>query len=170
MWPPEDHQGLARVRAATSIPIAAGENLASVQELATMLQAGAIDICQPSVIKFGGIEAVRQAVVLIRAHGIDYVPRCFYFGPGYLASLHLAAAYAPDVPFELFHGTLEASPYHDAVKARRRQGSGSGRAWLGGRAGHGRARTVSARTAGDHRSLSEALSARRPGFKACAPS
>jgi D-galactarolactone cycloisomerase len=118
VWPPEDHRGLARVRAATSIPIAAGENLASVQELATMLQAGAVDICQPSVIKFGGIEAVRQAIVLMRAHGIDYVPHCFYFGPGYLASLHLAAAYAPDVPFELFHGKLEASPYHEAVKAR----------------------------------------------------
>lgn len=118
VWPPEDHTGLARVRAATSIPIAAGENLATVRELATLLQAGGVDICQPSVIKFGGIEAVRQAVVLMRAHGIDYVPHCFYFGPGFLASLHLAAAYAADVPFELFHGKLEASPYHEAVQAR----------------------------------------------------
>ena len=83
-----------------------------------MLCTGAVDICQPSVIKFGGIEAVAQAVTLARAHSVDYVPHCFYFGPGFLASLQLAAAYAPDMPFELFFGDLQASPYHDAVRAR----------------------------------------------------
>jgi len=106
------------LRPATTLPIAAGENVASVQEMASMLQAGSIDICQPSVIKFGGIEAVAQAAILARTHGVDYVPHCFYFGPGFLASLHLAAAFAPEVAFELFFGDLEASPYHDAVRAR----------------------------------------------------
>jgi L-alanine-DL-glutamate epimerase-like enolase superfamily enzyme len=115
VWPPEDHAGLARVRAEGGVPIAAGENLASTTELLAMLRAGAVDICQPSVIKFGGIEAVRQAVTLIRAHGVDYVPHCFNFGPGYLASLHLAAALAPTVPFEQFYGRLQASPYHELV-------------------------------------------------------
>ena len=59
-----------------------------------------------------------EIAFLARAHGVDYVPHCFYFGPGFLASLHLAAAYAPEVAFELFFGDLEASPYHDAVRAR----------------------------------------------------
>jgi L-alanine-DL-glutamate epimerase-like enolase superfamily enzyme len=118
VWPPEDHAGLARVRAATSIPIAAGENLMSPHELVQMMRAGAVDICQPSVIKFGGITAVAQAAALAKAHSVDYVPHCFYFGPGFLASLHLAAAFAPDVPFELFFGDLAASPYHDAVRAK----------------------------------------------------
>jgi L-alanine-DL-glutamate epimerase-like enolase superfamily enzyme len=118
VWPPEDFPGLARVRAAASMPIAAGENVAGIHEFAAMLRTGAVDICQPSVIKFGGIDAVAQAVTLARAHGIDYVPHCFYFGPGYLASLHLACALAPAAPFELFFGDLKASPYHDAVRAR----------------------------------------------------
>ena len=117
VWPPKDFRGLARVRAEASMPIAAGENVAGLHELDAMLRAGAVDICQPSVIKFGGIEAVAQAVTLARTHGVDYVPHCFYFGPGFLASLHLAAAFAPDVAFELFFGDLEASPYHDAVRA-----------------------------------------------------
>lgn len=118
LWPPEDFRGLARVRTAASMPIAAGENVAGLHEMQSMLSAGAVDICQPSVIKFGGIEAVAQAVTLARAHGVDYVPHCFYFGPGFLASLHLGAAFAPEVPFELFFGDLQASPYHDAVRAR----------------------------------------------------
>lgn len=88
-----------------------------VHELRRMFEAGSIDICQPSVIKFGGISAVVQAVPLAQAHSVDYVPHCFYFGPGFLATLHLAAALAGGAPFELFFGDLEASPYHDAVRA-----------------------------------------------------
>jgi D-galactarolactone cycloisomerase len=118
VWPPEDHAGLARVRAATTLPIAAGENVMSLHEFARMFEAGAVDICQPSVIKFGGIAAVAEAAMLARAHSISYVPHCFYFGPGFLASLHLAAALAPTTAFELFFGDLQASPYHDAVRAR----------------------------------------------------
>jgi D-galactarolactone cycloisomerase len=106
------------VRAATSLPVAAGENAMSLHDLAGLVEAGALDSCQPSVIKFGGIAAVAQAVAVARAASVDYVPHCFYFGPGYLASLHLAAAFAPDVPFELFFGDLEASPYHDLVRTR----------------------------------------------------
>ena len=117
VWPPEDHHGLARVRAATTLPIAAGENAMSVHELAQMFAAGALDICQPSVIKFGGIGAVAQVAALAHAHSVDYVPHCFYFGPGFLATLHLAAAFARDKPFEIFFGTLAASPYHDAILA-----------------------------------------------------
>jgi D-galactarolactone cycloisomerase len=118
VWPPEDFAGLARVRASSTMPIAAGENVAGIHELQAMLRAGAVDICQPSVIKFGGIAAVAQAATLARVHGVRYVPHCFYFGPGFLASLQLAAALAPEVAFELFFGDLEASPYHDAVRAQ----------------------------------------------------
>lgn len=118
VWPPEDGRGLARVRAAARLPVAAGENAQSLHDLAGLLEAGAVDICQPSVIKFGGIAAVAEAVTLARAHSVDYVPHCFYFGPGFLASLHLAAAFAPEAPFELFFGDLQASPYHDWVVAR----------------------------------------------------
>lgn len=119
VWPPEDRRGLARVRAATSTRLASGENAMSVHDLEGMFEAGALDICQPSVIKFGGIGAVAAAVALAQEHSVEYVPHCFYFGPGYLASLQLAAAFAPNAPFELFFGDLEASPYHQAVRARR---------------------------------------------------
>jgi D-galactarolactone cycloisomerase len=118
VWPPEDHNGLARVRAATKVPIAAGENAMSVNELERMFQVGAIDICQPSVIKFGGIEAVVSAAALAKANSVEYVPHCFYFGPGFLASLHLAAALAPKRAFEVFFGDLEGSPYHEGIRAR----------------------------------------------------
>jgi L-alanine-DL-glutamate epimerase-like enolase superfamily enzyme len=45
------------------------------------------------------------------------VPHCAYFGAGYMASLHVNTALAPDVPFERLFLDLEASPWHDAVLA-----------------------------------------------------
>jgi L-alanine-DL-glutamate epimerase-like enolase superfamily enzyme len=41
-----------------------------------------------------------------------------YFGPGFLASLHVNATIAPDAPFERLSIDLEASPYHDLVVAK----------------------------------------------------
>jgi D-galactarolactone cycloisomerase len=39
------------------------------------------------------------------------VPHNAYFGPGYLASLHLNATIAPDAPFERLFVDLEASAF-----------------------------------------------------------
>jgi L-alanine-DL-glutamate epimerase-like enolase superfamily enzyme len=54
------------------------ESVAGLHELESALRSGALDVCQSSVIKFGGIEAVAQAAKLAGAHGVNYVPHCFY--------------------------------------------------------------------------------------------
>jgi len=48
VWPPEDYEGLARVRAALGIPIACGENEATAFAFRAILAAGAADILQPT--------------------------------------------------------------------------------------------------------------------------
>jgi D-galactarolactone cycloisomerase len=116
VFPPEDHAGLARVRSEGGIRTASGENVANLHEFLHLFQAGALDICQPSVIKIGGITAMVEIAALARAHAVRMVPHCAYFGPGYLASLHVNTALVPDEPIERLFLDLEASPYHDAVK------------------------------------------------------
>ncbi len=98
VWPPEDHAGLARVRA-EGIRIAAG----------------AQDIAQPSAIKIGGPSAVFEIAALAKANGVRLVPHNAYFGAGHLASLHLNATLAPDVPLERLFIDMEANPYHELV-------------------------------------------------------
>ncbi len=117
VWPPEDREGLARVRRAADVPIAAGENAAGLHEFRALFAAGALDIAQPSVAKIGGITEMLKIAALAEAHGVRLVPHCAYFGPGFLASLHLAAAVAPAAPFERLFVTLEANPYHELVLA-----------------------------------------------------
>jgi L-alanine-DL-glutamate epimerase-like enolase superfamily enzyme len=115
VWPPEDDAGLARVRGEGGIPTAAGENAGGLHDFRRKFELGAIDVAQPSVAKIGGPSAMLEVAVLAQAFGIRLVPHTAYFGPGYLASLHVCAAVAPEAPFERIFIDLEASPLHNAL-------------------------------------------------------
>ncbi|MEA2740094.1 MAG: hypothetical protein QOH05_3401 [Acetobacteraceae bacterium] len=117
VWPPGDHEGLSRVRLEGGIPIAAGENAAGLHDFRAAFEAGAQDIAQPSVIKIGGPSAMVEIAALAKAFGVRLVPHNAYFGAGYLASLHVNTALAPDAPFERLFVDLAASPYHELVEA-----------------------------------------------------
>ncbi len=116
VWPPEDQVGLARVRAEGGVQIAAGENAGGLFEFRNLFQAGALDVAQPSVTKIGGPSAMLEIAALARAFGVRLVPHNAYFGPGYLASLHVNATVAPEAPFEHIFVDLEASPLQDALR------------------------------------------------------
>ena len=118
VWPPGDHDGLSRVRAEGGIPIAAGENAAGLHDFRAAFEAGAQDIAQPSVTKIGGPSAMLEVAILAKAFAVRLVPHNAYFGAGYLASLHVNAAVAPDAPFERLFVDLEASPYHELIEAK----------------------------------------------------
>jgi L-alanine-DL-glutamate epimerase-like enolase superfamily enzyme len=108
VWPPEDYAGLARVRAALRIPIATGENDATLFGHAAIIGAGAADIVQPSVTKVGGLGEMKKIAALAAAANVTFVPHSYYFGPGLAATLQLVGA-TPDVPYVEFPpGDLEA--------------------------------------------------------------
>lgn len=117
VWPPENHDGLRRARKEGGIPLAAGENAAGVAGFRGLIESGAVDILQPSVTKCGGVTTWLDIAALARAHSVRLVPHCAYFGMGYLASLHLGAAFTPGEPFERLFLDLEASPWGAAVEA-----------------------------------------------------
>jgi D-galactarolactone cycloisomerase len=117
VWPPEDHRGLACVRAEGAAPIAAGENAGGLFEFRALFESGAIDIAQPSVTKVGGPSAMLEVAALARAFGAKLVPHNAYFGSGYLASLHVNATVAPEAPFERLFIDMEANPLHGLVAA-----------------------------------------------------
>ncbi len=120
--PPGDHAGLARVRVEGGVPIAAGENAAGLHDFRAQFEAGALDVAQPSVIKIGGPSAMLEIAALAKAFGVRVVPHNAYFGPGFLASLHVNATIAPDAPFERLFIDLEASPAARAGGGEGRQG------------------------------------------------
>jgi L-alanine-DL-glutamate epimerase-like enolase superfamily enzyme len=117
VWPPEDHAGLAKVRAAGAVT-AAGENAAGALDFLHLFELGALDVAQPSVTKIGGVSAIRRIIALAQEFGVRLVPHCPYFGPGFVASLHITAALAADTPVERLAVDLEASPFGDWIDAK----------------------------------------------------
>jgi D-galactarolactone cycloisomerase len=117
VWPPEDHRGLARVHE-VGVPLAAGENAAGMHDFVHMFEAGSIDIAQPSVTKIGGISEMRRVIAATQAAGKRLVPHNAYFGPGYLASLHIVASLANEVPLERLYLKLEANLFGEWLDAK----------------------------------------------------
>lgn len=116
IWPPEDFAALAQVRRRSGLKIAAGENAMSVKNFEQMFLAGAVDIAQPSVTKIGGISPMMEIVALARQHGVMVTPHCPYFGPGLLASIHIAATFAEETMIEYSFADLGANPLGDAIE------------------------------------------------------
>ncbi len=113
VWPPENFDGLAEVTAATPVPIAAGENYCTAWQFKALLDAGAVTYAQPSVTKVGGITEFRKVATLAETANVLLAPHSPYFGPGFLATLHLAATSTE--PVERFFGNLEATLFGDMV-------------------------------------------------------
>jgi L-alanine-DL-glutamate epimerase-like enolase superfamily enzyme len=116
VWPPEDAAGLASLRR-FGIPLTAGENTAGLFGFRSLMEAGAIDIAQPSVTKVGGIGEMQQVIALARAHGVEVIPHCPYFGPGFVATLHIAAAMPERPLIEVLWLEMEANPFDPWVRA-----------------------------------------------------
>lgn len=116
IFPPEDFTAIAKLRAGTGVAMAAGENLCTSFQFRDMFAAGAVDYAQPSVTKVGGITEFQKVAVLADAAGVTLMPHSPYFGPGFLATLHLMAARPePDGMIERYHMDLEASLYGELV-------------------------------------------------------
>ena len=90
VFPPEDAEGLATL--AGTVPLAAGENLCTAHGFAPHLAAGSMTYPQPSVTKVGGVTEFRRVSAAASECGLTLMPHSPYFGPGWHATLHLAAA------------------------------------------------------------------------------
>lgn len=116
IFPPEDYPELARLRRESGVPIAAGENACTSFDFRNMFAAGAVDYAQPSVTKVGGITEFRKITALAEAHGVTIMPHSPYFGPGFVATLHLMAAQPAEGLVERFYLSPEATLYGDLIE------------------------------------------------------
>jgi len=116
LWPPENYDGLASLRAACDIPLAAGENVAAPLDFRRLMGAGAVDFVQPSPAKMGGVTELLKVFQVAAAHGVTVMPHTFYHGPGLLAAVHATAALGTaDSMIEWRYTDLQARVYGEAV-------------------------------------------------------
>ena len=110
IWPPEDYDGLAQVRAAGASRRRARTPRASC-DFRRMFEIGAVAIAQPSVTKIGGISEMQKIIALGEQMGIEVVPHCGYLGAGFMATLHVTAAMRKDTIVERLNIDLAHNPF-----------------------------------------------------------
>lgn len=85
---------LAVLAAATSIPLATGENVYGHEGFAAHLEQGRIGYLQPDLAKSGGYSQINPVTARAGRRGVQVAPHCYSSGLGLLAALHLAAAWS----------------------------------------------------------------------------
>jgi L-alanine-DL-glutamate epimerase-like enolase superfamily enzyme len=89
--PPDNLAEMAKVAAATSIPIATGERLTTKAEFAPILRQGAATILQPALGRSGGILETKKIAAMAEVYNAQMAPH-LYAGPiEWAANIQLAA-------------------------------------------------------------------------------
>ena len=91
---PEDLPGYRAVAAATSIPVAGGEALASLAAYRDFVQTG-VGVLQPDMTVCGGFSGFRAIAAVAAAHDLPVMPHVFSSVINLHASLHMAAVLPP---------------------------------------------------------------------------
>lgn len=71
---PDDYEGLQKIAAATTIPIAAGENEYTKHGFRDLIATQAVPIINPDARYMGGVTEFMKVAALAQAHGIDVAP------------------------------------------------------------------------------------------------
>jgi L-alanine-DL-glutamate epimerase-like enolase superfamily enzyme len=114
IYPPEDFEALAKLRASTRVPVGIGENATSLREFRRMVTIGRADFIQPSIVKLG-ITAMAKVAAEVEQAGAICVPNAFYIGPAFLAVLHCMAVKEKDSPLERMFADFGATPFAKTV-------------------------------------------------------
>ncbi|MEO6300699.1 MAG: mandelate racemase/muconate lactonizing enzyme family protein [Paracoccaceae bacterium] len=88
----DDKPGMAEVRAATHIPIAAGESECTRFDFRDLATLRAVDIFQPDPAFCGGITETMRIAALASAFNLRFAPHLWAGAPCFFAGLHICAA------------------------------------------------------------------------------
>lgn len=114
IYPPEDFEALARLRAMTGVPMGIGENATSLRDFPRMVALGRADFIQPAMVKLG-ITAMARVTAEVEQAGATCVPNAFYLGPAFLAVLHCMAVKEKNSPLERMFADFGATPFARTV-------------------------------------------------------
>ncbi len=100
----DDLEGYERIRAAITIPLAAGEAEFTRYGVRDLLARKVIDVIQPDVARSGGVSETKKIVDLASAHHVAYAPHVGFSGAVCVAAtLHLAAVATNFLTYECIH-------------------------------------------------------------------
>jgi L-alanine-DL-glutamate epimerase-like enolase superfamily enzyme len=107
---PERFDEYAYVRALSPVPIAAGEQVATVWDFRRFIEAGCVDVVQPDLSRCGGVSVAVKVAAMAEEAGIDLVPHSWltHLLTGYSLQLIATLPRARFVEFNVSQSPLTA--------------------------------------------------------------
>lgn len=87
---PDNRHGTAEVRAATSIPIAAGESEYTCFDVRDLIELRAVDVVQPDAAIIGGISEAMRISHLANVYQLELAPHCWGSAFSFMAGVNVA--------------------------------------------------------------------------------
>lgn len=116
VWPPEGFEDLCAIKSKTTVPLAAGEHASSGPDIVYLAESKVVDLIQPDVTKIGGITEIAGIRQRLESSPSKVALHSISFGPGFLATLHLAAVLAEESPMEAYFCHLPSHPFGAVIK------------------------------------------------------
>ena len=114
--PPGDPASLARVRAGSSVPIAAGENDFQLADFRALIAADAVDVLMPNITRAGGVSGLMAIGEACAAGKVGLSPHGVGGAVAVATALHLCRA-APG--FRIYEANRLPNPLRDTLSAHR---------------------------------------------------
>jgi len=109
---------MAKVAAATTVPIAAGENLQGLEDFTRLVDKRAASVLNLSPPNVGGLTEARKIAALAEIRGIQIAPHFFSYGPlSWVAMANLCMA-TPNVLILEANAMREMNPFRPVNEAR----------------------------------------------------
>lgn len=108
--PPENVEAMREVRSKSGIPVAAGERLYGRADFRPYLEAGALDIVQPDLLRTGGYFESRKIAAMAESYYIPVAPHNAAGPVGSIATMHFGLS-TPN--FEILEFRVGDVPWRD---------------------------------------------------------
>jgi len=109
--PFDAYEETRRVTTALDIPVAGGEQEASMRNFHWLIREDALDIVQPDIFYFGGMIRSMKVALMAYAKGKPCVPHISGSGLGYLYMMHFVSAIPNAGPYHEFKGFNNEIPF-----------------------------------------------------------
>jgi galactonate dehydratase len=90
--PPENNADLVKVKRATTVPLAAGERMATIWPFRRLLEAQAVDVLNADIVEIGGISQLRKLAGIAEMYDVPLAPHSTHSEIALAGSLHVVAS------------------------------------------------------------------------------
>ncbi|MCC5829440.1 MAG: mandelate racemase/muconate lactonizing enzyme family protein [Phycisphaeraceae bacterium] len=109
--PPDRIEDLARVKEATTVPLAKGERLAGIWAFRRPLEGRWVDVVNPDIVRMGGISQMMKLAAICEMYSVPLAPHSTHSALGLSATLHVAAAINNFIITEAYQHIVERNPF-----------------------------------------------------------